>query len=119
MSKIMSSSAVTKKVLLLAVTFVVYSSSSIFSKSASQYDFLSLPYLLNFCGVLCAMALYAVLWQKVLTFMDLNKAFLCKSITLILILALSYFFFHEPISLNNMIGTVLIVGGICILGWKA
>lgn len=109
----------TRKLLLLIITFVVYSCSSIFSKSASLYDFLSLPYILNFSGVLCAMALYAVLWQRVLTFMELNKAFLCKSITLLLILALSYFFFNEPISLNNMIGAVLIIGGICVLGWKA
>jgi drug/metabolite transporter (DMT)-like permease len=61
---------------------------------------------------------YAVLWQKVLEVYPLNKAFLCKSVTIIIILALSHYLFGETISLNNILGAILIILGIGMLSWK-
>lgn len=100
------------QVFLLLGTFVVYSCSSVFSKNASMYDTLSLEYIIFFIGVLFCLGLYAILWQKVLSFMPLNKAFLCKSMTIVLILAISYFVFDESITINNVIGTCLIMFGL-------
>ena len=101
-----------KSILILIFTFVVYSFSSIFSKNASMYDTLSIEYIVFSIGVLFCLGLYAILWQKVLTFMPLNKAFLCKSMTIVLILAISYFVFDESITINNVIGTCLILAGL-------
>ena len=106
------------KVLLILIAFIVYSVSSIFSKLASQHEFLSLPYVLFFCGVVASLGIYALLWQKVLAFMQLNKAFLCKSITIIFILAISVFLFGEQVSMNNLIGAGLIISGLVVLAWK-
>ena len=106
------------KVLLIVIAFIVYSVSTIFSKLASQREFLSLPYILFICGVVASLGIYAVLWQKVLAFMQLNKAFLCKSITIFFILAISVFLFGEQVSMNNMIGTGCIISGLVVLAWK-
>ena len=106
------------QVALLLVTFVVYSCTSLFSKSASMHPFLSVPYLLNFGGMLCCMGVYAILWQKVLGFMALNKAFLFKSMTIVMILGFCYFLFGETITMNNIIGTAFIIAGLVVLAWK-
>lgn len=64
------------------------------------------------------MAVYAILWQKVLAFMPLNQAYLLKSSTILLILAISHFVFSEAISFYNIIGALFIMAGIFILTCK-
>lgn len=62
-----------------------------------------------------ALGLYAVLWQKVLSFMPLNKAFLCKSICIVFTLGISYWMFAENITLNNILGAIIIILGLVVL----
>lgn len=107
-----------RKILLLLLAFVIYSGTGIFTKLASQHSFLSLPYILFFGCVIATLGLYAVLWQKVLTFMPLNKAFLCKSICIVFTLALSYGLFDEHITRNNILGAICIILGLVVLSWK-
>lgn len=107
-----------QNIVILIGAFIVYSCSSLFSKLASQYEFLSLPYCIFFGGVLVALGTYAVLWQKVLSFMELNKAFLCKSITILIILSFSFLFFGEKITIYNIIGASFIILGLIVLVWK-
>lgn len=104
--------------ILLLIAFTVYSFSGIFSKSASLCKPLSLNFFLCFGGVITAMGLYAMLWQKVLEFLPLNKAFLCKSVTILIVLCISHFLFNEVITINNIIGAVLILCGLVTLTWK-
>ena len=106
------------KMCLLLLVFAVYSCSILFSKMASQYNVMSLGYILFFAGVILALALYAVLWQKILSFMQLNTAFLCKSITIVMVMLLSYLFFSEHISIYNVCGTLCIMLGLLVLVWR-
>ncbi len=103
---------------ILFLSFWVYSCSSVFSKNASLYDFLSVKYILNFLGVISALVSYAVLWQKVLSFMPLNKAFLFKSITIVFILLISHFIYSEDITINNIVGTTFVILGLVVLSCK-
>lgn len=104
--------------LLLLFSFLVYSGTGVFSKLASQTSFLSIQYILFFCGVIASLGLYAVLWQKILSFMPLNKAFLCKSICIVFTLGISYGLFSEQITCNNIIGVFFIIGGLMVLAWR-
>lgn len=99
-------------VFILFITFIVYSVVGVFTKLASMQDFLVFAFWVYFGVLILALGTYALLWQKVLTFMPLNKAFLCKSMTIVLILAISYFVFDESITINNVIGTCLILAGL-------
>ncbi len=103
---------------LLLIAFILYSGSSILSKYTSLHTFLSIPYLIGFCGVGICLGGYAVICQKVLTVMSLSKAYLFKSITILLILAFSSLLFGEQITGNNIIGAALIVSGLGVLAWK-
>lgn len=106
------------KILFLLLTFAIYSCSSIFSKLASLMPFMSISYLLCVGVIIFALFIYAILWQKVLSVIPLNKAFLCKSITIIMIMAASTLFFKETITVNNIIGSALIILGLIVLAWK-
>lgn len=114
----MATKALIKSLSLLILTFLTYSSSSIFTKLASMQTPMSFAYIACFAGAIAVLGLYAILWQKVLSFMPLNKAFLCKSITLILGLLVAHFLFAEVITLYNIIGAAFIICGLVALSWK-
>lgn len=102
----------------LFVTFFVYSLSGVFTKLASMQQLFSRNYfLLLFCAII-VLGMYASLWQKVLSFMPLNKAFLCKSVTLILGLLVAHFIFSEVITISNIVGAFFILGGLVVLSCK-
>ena len=107
-----------KQYTLLLIAFLVYSCTGIFTKLASMQEFLSLEYITFFGCVVLMLGLYAVLWQKVLSFMPLNKAFLFKSISILITLGYSYLLFSETITLYNIIGACIIISGLIILSWE-
>lgn len=107
-----------KKYVLLIISFLVLSCSGVCLKLASMHEFLSWAYVFYFGLTLLVMAIYAVLWQKVLTMVALNKAYLCKSSTIGISLMYAYLIFGENISLQNIIGCLLIVAGIMILSYR-
>lgn len=107
-----------KRIVLLLIAFIVYSFTGVFSKLASQNEFLSVKYVGFFVCVILMLGIYAILWQKILSFIPLHKAFLCKSICIIITLALSYFFFAEELTLSNILGAVCIISGIVVLSWQ-
>jgi len=107
-----------KRAILLLIAFFVYSLTGVFSKLASQNQFLSFKYIGFFGCVLIMLGLYAILWQKVLSFMPLHKAFLCKSICIVITLAISYFVFAETLTLNNILGATCIIAGLVVLSSK-
>ena len=107
-----------KRFLIIISAFSFYSISSVFSKKASFEIFLSVDYCEYLLGVLSFLAIYAILWQKILSFMDLNKAYLCKSITIVFILIISWSVFDESVSIQNIIGVIIIIFGLLVLAWK-
>lgn len=96
---------------LLGVNFI-YACTSIFTKSASGYTMLSLPFLLWMAGAVVVLGIYAILWQQIISRMELSKAYMFKGLSLIFVLAISMILFGETISVNNVLGSALIVFGI-------
>ena len=101
-------------ILLLVTAFLIYSSTGVFSKLASAEEFLSMGYLLRFGLVILALGVYAVLWQIILKRFPLSRAYLYKSMTVIFSLAFAFFFFGEQITVQNILGAVLIICGIIV-----
>lgn len=107
------------RIMFVMVTFLIYSGTGICSKIASMYPFMSAKYLFYFGCVIFLLALYAVLWQKVLSYMTLSKAYLFKSVTIVFALTYSHFLFSEVITMYNIVGTFMIINGILILSNKS
>jgi multidrug transporter EmrE-like cation transporter len=106
------------QVLLLLLAFVVYSCESVFVKLASNFQIFSIEYLLFFGLAIAVLGIYAVLWQIVLKQMPLSLAFNSKSITVVIILLFARFLFGEEITIKNMVGSSLIIGGIILMPHK-
>lgn len=104
-----------KKAILVITSFLIYSSSGIFTKIASQQELFSLACFTCFAGAIVIMVIFAVLWQKILKIMPLNKAFLCKSMCVIITMIYAYLIFDETVTISNCIGAMLIIGGLTVL----
>lgn len=106
--------------LLLIVAFLIYSTTGIFTKMASMQEMLSVPYIQYFSLVVLAIGLYAILWQLILKKVDLAKAFLFKSLTVVFALFFAWSIFGEVITCKNILGCVFIVFGIMLNSfWQA
>ncbi len=100
--------------LLLVGAFLIYSCTGIFTKLASMQEILSVPYIKYFSLVILTMGVYAILWQLILKRVDLAKAYLFKSLTVIFALFFAWSIFGEDITFKNMLGCAFIVSGIII-----
>lgn len=102
------------KYLALVGVNLVYACTSICTKMASRQEMLSWPYLLWIGGAIGVMGVYALLWQQVITRMPLSTAYMFKGTSLIFVLLFSVLLFGEGITLNNVIGAVIIIIGIVL-----
>lgn len=93
---------------------IVYACTSIFTKMASRQEILSLSYLLWIAGAIGVMGVYAVLWQQLIARMPLATAYMFKGTSLIFVLLISALLFGEAITINNVIGSAIIIGGIVL-----
>ena len=98
---------------LIGVNFV-YACTSIFTKMASRQEMLSWPYLLWIMGAVGVMGVYALLWQQVIAKMPLSTAYMFKGTSLVFVLLFSALLFGEAITMNNVIGSVIIIWGIVL-----
>ena len=100
-------------VLLLSIN-LLYACVSLFTKYASQQEFMSWNYMLGVIGAVGVMGLYAVLWQQILKRIELSLAYMFKGTSLIFVMLLAHVLFGEQITWNNIIGAIIIISGIVL-----
>ena len=103
-----------KHIIALIAVNLLYAGSSVFSKFASQQEFLSLKYCLGIAGAIGVMGAYAICWQQILKHVELSTAYMFKGTSLIFIMFLAYVLFGEQITPNNIIGACVIIAGIAL-----
>lgn len=102
-------------ILLLQGAVMIYTLSTLCSKMASGYDFLSWNYILWMCADVFVLGIYAILWQQVIKRMELSTAYMNKAIGLFWSLLWSFLIFRERITAKNIVGAVIIAVGILII----
>lgn len=93
---------------------MLYACVSLFTKYASQQEFMSWNYMVGLIGAIGVMGLYAVLWQQVLKRIELSLAYMFKGSSLIFVMLLANVIFGEQITWNNIIGAIIIISGIVL-----
>ena len=101
------------KYIALIGTFFIYTS-GVFSKLASQREFLSLGYIAFLSCTVGVLGIYAVLWQQIIKRMDVSQAYMFKGTGVIFGLMLAHFVFGETITPTNIVGAVIIICGITL-----
>jgi len=93
---------------------LIYACTSICTKMASRQEMLSWSYMLWILGAIGVMGVYALLWQQIIAKMPISTAYMFKGTSLIFVLLFSVLLFGEAITLNNVIGAVIIIAGIVL-----
>ena len=93
---------------------LLYACVSIFTKYASQQEFMSWNYTVGLIGAIGMMGLYAVLWQQILKRIELSLAYMFKGTSIVFVMLLAYILFGEQITWNNIVGAIIIICGIVL-----
>ncbi|MCF0132629.1 MAG: EamA family transporter [Blautia sp.] len=111
--------ATLKDYILLHISILIFSFTSVFTKLASiefnkngirgigLYLFLFLMFL--------NCAIYAVAWQKTIRKFELSIAYAQKTVYLIWSQLWAVLFFHEALSVKNIIGLVIVFVGVLVV----
>ena len=93
---------------------LLYALGSIVSKYAANENIFSVEFVVLYGMKMLNLFIYAILWQQVLKRFSLTTAFANKTVTIIWGLILGLVFFGEPVSLMQILGSVIIMIGICV-----
>ena len=105
-----------KILILLSLSLVIQSLSPVFIKFAGQYETLSREFIIFYVLAIGCLGIYAIMWQFLLELIPLTTAYLRKGILYILILFWSVLLFKEHVTVNNIIGSIIIIAGISLHG---
>lgn len=96
----------------LHLLLFAFSFCGVFSKLASQNQFLSFKFCLFYGISLMILGIYAIFWQQILKKFSLTTAFFNKAVTIIWGMLWGVIFFGETITINMIIGTIIVLIGI-------
>ena len=102
---------------LVGINFL-YACVLIFTKLASQHEFMSWGYVWAFIGAVMMMGVYAMLWQQVLKRIELSMAYMFKGTSIVFVMLLAYVLFGEQITWNNVLGAIIIIVGIVLFAYN-
>lgn len=105
-----------KILILLSLSLIIQSLSSVFIKYAGTYETLSKEFLFFYLMAIGCLGVFAIMWQFLLEMIPLTTAYLRKGILYVLILFWSVILFKEQVTLNNILGSIIIIAGIMIHG---
>ena len=108
-----------KKILFAIFIYTIFPLSSVFMKMASEYEDLIIKMIL-FCLSIGVLGIFSLLWQKLLKSVDLVKAYIFKSTTIIWTVVYGVLLFSETVTWNMILGMVITTAVviITILGGK-
>ena len=105
-----------KRIVSLHLLFLLYSISGIISKIAAKQIYLSSSFFALYGFSLVVLALYSLLWQRILITTPLTTAFSNKGVTIVWGIIWGAILFNERINTTKVIASVLIISGIAIIG---
>ena len=100
------------KNIYLHLLMFLFSFCSVFSKLAAQNEFLSAKFCIFYGISILILGVYAILWQQVLKKFSLTTAFFNKAVTIIWGMLWGLRFFKETITLNMLVGAVVVLIGV-------
>lgn len=108
-----------KKYVLLHLNILLFSFTGVCSKAASRFyslEGIKSPGLWLFLGLMLADCfIYALAWQKVIQRFDLNVAYAHRTVYLIWSQIWAVVIFHENLSLQNIIGLLIVFVGVMVV----
>ena len=105
--------------LLLQLAVCIYSCSGIPAKLASNYPFLSLPFVLYYALEIVLLGIYAVFWQQIIRKVDISVAYANRASSIFWSTLLAVVIFKDTLSVKNLVGIGIIFAGIWMVNRDA
>lgn len=107
------------KMILMQICIFLFALSNVSFKFASTYmetkGLFSIECIMSFVMGIATLGVYALIWQQVLKYYELNVANAIKTLYLLWGVVFSIFIFKEQYQLSNFLGLILIICGIIII----
>lgn len=94
---------------------MLYTLSSVAAKMASGQAFLSLPFIVYYGVEILILGFYAIAWQQIIKRCDLSVAYANRSMAILWSLVWTVIFFHEALTVKNIIGVLIVFAGTMIV----
>ena len=107
-----------KNIALLQGVIMVYTVSGVMSKEASASKGNWERFLFFFGMEFVVLGIYAVLWQQIIKRFSLSVAYANRSMAVVWSMVWAVVFFHDAITIKNLIGVLLIVLGTVIINME-
>lgn len=107
--------------IILQFGVLAYSLSNVCAKYASSYQILSWQFIAIYILDIIFLGIYAIIWQQIIKYLQLSIAYTSKAISLIGALIFGIIFFNETITINKIIGVIIVISGIIVVNldlWK-
>ena len=104
-----------KLILALQLVVMLYTLSSVAAKMASGQSFLSLTFLIYYGVEILILGFYAIAWQQIIKRCDLSVAYANRSMAILWSLVWTVIFFHESLTVKNIIGVLIVFAGTMIV----
>ena len=102
-------------ILVIQLGVIVYTGSSICSKMTANYDPMSFKWLLWIFLEVCCLGFYAIFWQQIIKRFDLSVAYANRALAIFWSMLWALIIFREGISIENIIGVIVIFCGIMLV----
>jgi len=104
-----------KHIVQLQAVVVIYTISSVMAKLASAHEDDWQRFLLFFGLEFVLLGIYAILWQQMIKRFELSVAYSNRAMAIVWSMIWAVIFFHDRITLRNLLGVALVVAGILII----
>lgn len=108
-----------RAMILIQICIFLFALSNVFFKFASNFmaseGIFSIKYILNIIVGILILGLYALIWQQVLKYYQLNVANAIKNLYLLWGVIFSIFIFKEQYKISNFLGLIIIIIGILLI----
>lgn len=108
-----------KNIFLLQAIIVIYTVSSVMAKLVSTSQGEPVKALMFFGLEFVLLAVYALFWQQMLKRFELSVAYANRSMAILWSMIWAVVFFHEKITLRNILGVLLVLVGTIIVNMDA
>ena len=100
-----------KSIIILQLVIVIYTLSGVAAKGAAGYEMFSWQFIFLYELEMAILGVYAILWQQMIKRFDLSVAYANRSMAILWSLVWAVVFFHERITINNVLGVLIVLAG--------
>ena len=107
-----------KDIVVLQIVVMIYTFSGIVAKYASMEKGINYKFILLYGLEILILGVYAIFWQQIIKKFDLSVAYTNRALDILWAMLWARLFFSEHISIQNIIGVVVIIAGTLLVNME-